>query len=89
MVKIASWEVYMIRTRSGRLYTGITNDLDRRFSEHLTGKKGASFFHFSTPEKIEFRETHSNRSEASKRECEIKKMNREQKLELLKRYLKN
>ncbi len=82
-MKSEDWEVYIIQTESGKLYTGITNNLDRRFAAHLTGKKGARFFHFSKPESILFRESFPNRSEASKRECKIKKMSRLQKLALI------
>lgn len=81
--KVNSWEVYIIRTSCGKLYTGITNQLERRFSEHSTHQKGAKFFHFSTPEEIVFRESHENRSSASKREAAIKKLSRQQKLELI------
>lgn len=75
------WEVYIIQTKSGQLYTGITTDLDRRFRDHLEGKRGARFFHISEPEKIVYRESHPNRSDATKREIEIKKMSRRQKLD--------
>lgn len=77
------WEVYIIQTESGKLYTGISNDLGRRFTNHLQGKSGAKFFHFSSPKQIIFRESHQNRSEATKREIEIKKMKRTQKLNLI------
>jgi len=77
------WEVYIIKTKSGKLYTGITNNLERRFGEHQTRQKGARFFHFSNPESIVFREPHPNRSSASKREVSIKKMSRKEKLELI------
>lgn len=76
------WIVYIIQTESGKLYTGITKDLDRRFGEHKEKKKGARFFRISNPEKILHQETYPNRSEASKRESEIKKMTREEKLAL-------
>lgn len=78
-----SWEVYIIQTSNGKLYTGITTDLDRRFNEHLKSKKGARFFNFSNPQKILFRESHSNRSEATKREINIKKMTRLEKLAVI------
>ena len=78
----AIWEVYIIQTESGKLYTGITTDLDRRLAEHRTGGKGARFFRFSHAEKIVFREPQSNRSEATRREIVIKKMSRKEKLEL-------
>lgn len=81
-----AWEVYMIETKSGKLYTGITTNLDRRFKDHHEGKKGARFFHFSEPKKIVFREHKQDRSTASKREAEIKKMSRLQKMALIQRY---
>jgi putative endonuclease len=80
----SKWDVYIIQTKSGKLYTGITTDLDRRFADHLNKGRGARFFHFSSPEKIVFRETYPNRSEATKREIYIKKMNRGEKLNLIK-----
>lgn len=75
------WVVYIIQAESGKLYTGITNNMERRLSAHV-GKKGARFFHFSPPEKVVFQELHPNRSEASKREIAIKKMTRKEKLSL-------
>lgn len=78
-----TWKVYIIQTESGALYTGITNNLERRFSDHLSQKNGARYFGFSKPKKIVFVESHPNRSMASKRESFIKKMNRKQKLEFI------
>ncbi|HSX03665.1 MAG TPA: DNA-3-methyladenine glycosylase I [Rhabdochlamydiaceae bacterium] len=77
------WEVYIIQTKSGKLYTGITTDLKRRFADHQKGKKGARFFRFSEAEKILFHEPHQSRSQATKREIEIKKMSQKQKLALI------
>jgi putative endonuclease len=65
------------------LYTGITTDLERRLAEHKEGYKGAKFFSLSRPEKIVFQESHPNRASATKRESEIKKMSREEKLGLI------
>ena len=76
------WIVYIIETKSGKLYTGITTNLERRLKAHKTGKKGARFFNFSSPERVLFSQVHPNRSEASKREAAIKKMNRQTKLDL-------
>jgi putative endonuclease len=83
MAKKKKWVVYIIRTGAGKLYTGITTDLERRFSEHQKKEKGARFFHFSSPECIVFQERHINRSKATKREIEIKKMSRNKKLDLI------
>jgi len=77
------WVVYIIQTESGTLYTGITNDLKRRFAEHNSPRKGARFFNFSSPKKILFCESHPNRSEALKRESRIKKLSRSEKLKLI------
>lgn len=82
-MKSRKWEVYIIQARSGKLYTGITNDLERRFEAHQKRSKGARFFHFSSPDKVVFREGHTNRSQALKREIAIKKMTRKAKLELI------
>ena len=78
-----NWEVYIIRTKSGTLYTGITTDMERRFQEHAGKRQGARFFNLSAPGKIVFREKHQNRSTATRRETEIKKMTRHEKLKLI------
>lgn len=77
-----AWKVYIIRTKSGKLYTGITKDLERRFNEHKE-KTGAQFFRISGPESIVYTESHPDRSRATKREIEIKKMSRAEKLALI------
>jgi len=79
-----AWEVYIVRTQSGRLYTGIAKDPDKRFMEHLEDrKKGAKFFRFDPPEKIVFRKKKKSRSEAQRLEYQIKSLSRREKLELL------
>jgi putative endonuclease len=83
MSKKTGWEVYIIQTMSGKLYTGITTDVERRFEEHQKRRKGARFFHTSSAERVVFRESHPNRSQASKRESNIKKLMREEKLLLI------
>jgi putative endonuclease len=81
------WYVYMIQASDGSLYTGITTDVDRRFQEHLGGnkgaKKGAKYFQGRKPERVVFVEEGHDRSSASKREAEIKRLRREQKLVLI------
>lgn len=78
-----AWEVYIIKTSDGKLYTGITKDMMRRFSEHSSKQKGAKFFHFASPEKIVYRQSFESRGEATKREIAIKKLTRLQKLDLI------
>jgi putative endonuclease len=78
------WYLYIILTKNGKLYTGITTDLDRRFEEHKTGVKGAKFTKANPPKKIVYTEELVDRSTASKREWEIKKLTRKQKEALYK-----
>lgn len=79
-----NWYVYIIETTKGHYYTGITTDVERRFSEHLNDKsKGAKYFRSNTPKKVIYTENFENRSLASKREYEIKKMTKVQKLRLV------
>ncbi len=78
------WVVYIIQTVSGRLYTGITNDVQRRWQAHVSGKGGAKFFRSDKPKQLLFQEKATGRSEASKREFEIKQLSRQQKFSLIK-----
>jgi putative endonuclease len=74
----------MIATEKDRLYTGIATDIERRFVEHLCDpKKGAKFFRSDTPVMVVYCEEFSDRSSASKRESQIKKLSRKQKQSLL------
>lgn len=85
MRKEQKWWVYIIKTKKNRLYTGITTSPQRRFEEHKT-KKGAKFFYSDTPLKIVYLEIFKNRSEASKREAEIKSLKRIEKEILIKKF---
>ncbi len=84
-----SWKVYIIKAENGNLYTGITTNIERRYQEHMSGKKGARFFRLTKPEIVLFQEDYPCRSSASKREYEIKKMTRSQKLKLIAIQAKN
>lgn len=79
-----SWFVYIVEAENGHLYTGITTDLERRFSEHQSKQGGARFFHTSAAKKMVYHETQADRSAASKREAAIKKLSRKNKLALIK-----
>jgi putative endonuclease len=83
-MKNIPWFVYIIKTQKGHLYTGITTDIERRFNEHMSSKKGAKYFRTAVPESIVFRKRFANRSLASKYEILVKKLSRQQKLALIK-----
>ena len=83
------WYVYIIETKKGLLYTGITNNLVRRYKEHSgekQGRKGAKFFHFDSPKKIVYLEEVENRSSATKKEILIKKMTKVKKQGLIRDF---
>ncbi len=75
--------MYVIQTESGKFYTGITLDLERRLGEHRVGSRGAKFFRTSPPKRVVYEERHAERSGALRREREIKGMSRAEKLELI------
>jgi putative endonuclease len=77
------WTVYIIRCSDDSLYTGITTELERRFEEHRTKKRGAKYFHGREALDVVFREEGHTRSSAGQREAAIKKLKREQKLVLI------
>lgn len=74
--------VYLIECKDGSLYTGITTDVKRRFEEHKKGV-GGHYTRAKQAKRVVYTETHPDRSSASKREAEIKKWKREQKLKLI------
>lgn len=76
------WHVYILKCNDGRFYTGITNNLERRFEEHKTGK-GAHFTKVFGVEKLLYNEDQPSRSEAMKREAQIKSWTKAQKLALI------
>jgi len=80
-----TWEVYIIETVSGKYYTGISTDAERRFQEHTEGGvKAAKYFRTDPAQKIVYREQCVNRSEASQREAQIKALSRSDKIKLVK-----
>lgn len=68
----------MLRCKDGTLYTGITNDVDKRFQAHQSGK-GAKYTRGRGPLELVYREECGSHSDALKREMEIKRLAREQK----------
>ena len=74
----------MLKCSDDTLYTGITTDLDRRIDEHNNSPKGAKYTRIRRPVELIYSEGCEDKSSASKREIEIKKLSRIQKLELVK-----
>ncbi len=78
------WFVYILKCSDDTLYTGITIDLNRRVDEHNNSPKGAKYTRIRRPLELLYFEEVKDKSSASKREIEIKKLSRAQKLELVK-----
>ena len=78
------WFVYILTCNDDTLYTGITTNLIRRVEEHNGSDKGAKYTRVRRPVELVYSEDHKDKSSASKREYEIKKLSRIQKLELIK-----
>ncbi len=79
------WFLYLVRTASGTLYTGITTDVGRRFAEHQAGApKGARSLRGKGPLTLEFQAPAGDRSRASKLEWQVKRWPRVRKEALLK-----
>ena len=75
--------VYIIETEDGTYYTGQTNDLLRRLQEHISNtSKSASYFYMHKPRFLVYLEEVNSRSEAMRREREIKQ-NRKLKMSLI------
>jgi len=77
------WIVYILECADNTLYTGITNNISTRIKAHNSGN-GAKYTKGRTPVNIAYTEECTDRSHASKREKEIKLLNRNSKLELIK-----
>ena len=79
---MTAWHVYILRCSDGTLYTGITNDLDKRVKAHNDGH-GARYTRTRRPVELVYQEEAESRSAATVREAEIKKMSREKKVEMI------
>lgn len=79
---MSNWTLYILKCADNSYYTGITNDLAKRIADHESGK-GAKYTRGRAPFEVVYQETLKNRSEASKREIEIKKLTRPEKERLI------
>lgn len=79
----AAHYVYIVRCADKSLYTGYTTDIGRRIGEH-NRSQGAKYTRGRGPVELVYEEEYASRSEAQKREYQIKQLTREQKLDLIK-----
>ena len=76
------WILYMLECSDHSIYTGITNNIEKRIKMHESGK-GAKYLRGRLPIKLLHKEVFLSRSDASKREILIKKMNHKEKRKLI------
>lgn len=67
------WFVYLVRAANGALYCGISDDPQRRFAAHRSGK-GARFFHSSPAQALVYVEACAGKGAALSRERAIKRL---------------
>jgi putative endonuclease len=76
------WHCYLLQCADGTLYTGISNDLERRLAAHNSGK-ASKYTRGRLPVALLYSEPHPDRAAASRREVEIKRLPRAGKLALI------
>lgn len=75
------WVLYILECKDGSLYTGITDDLPRRLKAHSSGR-GAKYTRGRGPLVLRYTERCENHSAALRREVQVKRLSREEKLGL-------
>lgn len=76
-----SWHCYLLECADGTLYTGITNDLEKRLDAH-NGGSASKYTRSRLPVRLIYAEPHADRAAASRREAAVKKLRRTAKLAL-------
>jgi putative endonuclease len=74
--------IYILKCSDNTLYTGWTNNLEKRLKAH-NDKKGAKYTKSRLPVTLEYYETFESKEEAMSREYYIKRLSRQQKVELI------
>ena len=77
-----AYYVYILLTENGTLYCGFTDDVQRRFEMHCSGK-GAKYTRANKPVEILYTKCYANKSDAQKEEWRIKHLSRSDKIKLI------
>ena len=75
--------MYIVRCKDDTLYTGYTADVHARIEQHNSEKTGAKYTKARRPVALVYTESFENKGDAMRREIEIKKLSRPQKLSLI------
>ena len=79
----APWFTYIVQCSDTSLYTGITKNVEQRVAAHNSDSRGAKYTRSRRPVQLVHVEEFSSRSLAAKREHQLKKMDKETKLQLI------
>ena len=77
--------LYIVACADGSLYTGYSTDPERRVAEHNSGR-GSKYTRSRRPVRLAFVEERHSKADALRREIQIKRMSREEKLRLCRLY---
>jgi len=77
------WYVYILECQNKVLYTGVTNNINRRIKNHKQSN-GGHYTSYNRPKRILYTEGFKNKSEAKSREEQIKRWSKSKKLALIK-----
>ena len=87
-MKNKEYYVYIVECSDGTYYTGYTSNISRRINEHnYSFKKGAKYTRSRRPVRLVYEEICDSMSAAMKRENQIKRLTRKQKIELLNKHV--
>ena len=75
--------VYILECKDSTLYVGSTNNLEKRLKEHNTSKNGAHYTKIRRPVRLVYSEKISSFRVARRREAEIKRLERKDKIQLI------
>lgn len=76
--------VYILECRDKTLYVGSTNNLETRLHQHNNAKSGAHYTKIRRPVILKYSEQFETYSEVRKREGELKRLSREEKIKIIK-----
>ena len=88
IIRKSKYWVYMLRCKDGTYYTGYTKDLENRIALHKSGK-GAKYVKYKLPAELVYAKEYRYYKSALNEEKRIKKLKREQKLNLVRIYAEN
>jgi len=78
----SGWYLYMLECRDGALYTGISNDVQRRYAAHVAGK-GARYTRLNPPQRIALVHAFADKSQALRAEYALKRLSAAAKRQLV------